>query len=148
MASRPLLTPGRSLLLLANLAYSIGAFLADFNETHVYNDLWPAHAKFHNGQTMSLGVLLSLTSLYFAFRPYFTGSSNNVEAARDVGHAAVVGSLYCLAGLSAIWYPGADWKDPNVEVGGGQVWLFSGLIGIIWMGFGLERRRLGKVKEG
>ncbi|KAK1021021.1 hypothetical protein LTR33_018606, partial [Friedmanniomyces endolithicus] len=53
--SQSLLTPGRALITLANLLYAVGAFAADFNETHVYNPRWPPHARFHNGQTMTLG---------------------------------------------------------------------------------------------
>lgn len=39
-APQPWFTPGRVGILLGNLAYSIGAFAADFNETHVYNPKW------------------------------------------------------------------------------------------------------------
>ena len=100
---QPLFTPGRILIVLGNLLYSIGAFLADFNETHVYNPTWPPHARFHNGQTMTLGVLLAAMSLYLACRPCISSDSMRpAEAMRCVTESAVVGCFYCVAGLAAI----------------------------------------------
>jgi len=140
-----IITPGRSIMLIGNLLYSVGAFLADWNETHVKNPRWPPHARFHNGQTMSLGVLLSSASLYFAFRPAFTKMS--VSAAKESSlFAATIGSFYCSAAMSAILYPGADWKDPEIEFGGGQAYLFTAVVIGMWLGHGLETSRLGKLK--
>lgn len=101
------LTPGRSCIVLGNLAYSIGAFVFDYNETHVKNPRWPPHAKFHNGQTMTLGTLLAIASLYFLFRP----AVSITRQKENVLYAAVIGSFYCAAGLSAIWYPGTAWQE-------------------------------------
>jgi hypothetical protein len=36
----------------------IAAHLADMSQTHIYNPHWPPHAKFHNGQTLSMSLLL------------------------------------------------------------------------------------------
>jgi hypothetical protein len=140
--SSPTITPGRALILLANLSYAIGAFIADWNETHVKNPKWPPHARFHNGQTMSLGTLLCLVSSYVLLRP-----SVDARAARqDVWTASLIASLYCTAGLSAIWYPGAMWMDPEFGEGKPQVPLFTGIVGVVWVGWVLERRRLGGEK--
>ena len=140
------ITPGRAIMVVGNLLYSVGAFLADWNETHVKNPRWPPHARFHNGQTMSLGVLLSTMSLYFAFRPAFTKMS--VPAAKESSLlAATVGSFYCAAAMSAILYPGTDWKDPDIEFGGEQAYLFSGVVIGMWVGHGLETARLGTLKS-
>lgn len=111
------LTPGRALFFLSNLSYTAGSFIADWNKTHIHNPRWPPHAKFHNGQTMSLGVLLALASTYYAFRPAF--SSLTAREARDsVLSAALIGSMYCSAGISAIFYPGTHWFDPEFEMKG------------------------------
>lgn len=59
MAQR--LTASRILLVLENLFYATGAFVADFNETHVYNPSWPPHARFHNG--MRIHALPDVTNL-------------------------------------------------------------------------------------
>jgi hypothetical protein len=37
----------------------IGAFLADYNETHIFNVNWPPHAKFHGGQNATRSALKS-----------------------------------------------------------------------------------------
>jgi len=141
-----LLSPGRTIILLGNVFYAGGAFLADWNETHVLNPRWPPHARFHNGQTMSLGVLLSSASLYFAFRPAFTPMT--VAAAQESAfYASAIGSFYCVAAMSAILYPGTDWKDPEAKFGGGQKWLFSSIVAAMWVGYGLEVARLGKAKS-
>ncbi|TKA59565.1 hypothetical protein B0A55_11981 [Friedmanniomyces simplex] len=141
--SQPTFTLGRTLITIANLLYAVGAFLADFNETHVYNPRWPPHARFHNGQTMTLGIFLSTTSLYFAYkRP----ASVPGAAQQSVFYSALIGSFYCAAGLTAILYPGTDWKDPDITAGGAQPVLFSGVVAAMWVGYALERRRLGKAK--
>ena len=47
---------------------TLGAFAADFNKTHLLNPRWPPHAKFHDGQTILLALLLSVCALFFAGR--------------------------------------------------------------------------------
>ncbi|KAK8159523.1 hypothetical protein IWX90DRAFT_302605 [Phyllosticta citrichinensis] len=64
----PLLPPGRILLTLVALMTSTACFVADWNESHIYNHTWPGHAKFHNGQTMSMGLLLGVAALYYLYR--------------------------------------------------------------------------------
>lgn len=55
----------------------------------------------------------------------------------------MLGSLYWVTSLSAILYPGTEGRDP--EFGGGfpQFWPFLGLMTLPWVGYGLERGRLG-----
>lgn len=45
--------------------YFTGALAFDFNETHVKIP----YARFHNDQTMALGVLLASLQTYVLFRP-------------------------------------------------------------------------------
>lgn len=59
---------GRWLFTLNGVVVGTGGFLADMNARHLYNPRWPPHAKFHDGQTMAMGVLLALASLFFAWR--------------------------------------------------------------------------------
>jgi hypothetical protein len=66
---------------------------------------------------MSLGVLLALASTYYAFRPAFSQLTPR-EAKDSVLSAALIGSMYCAAGISAIFYPGTHWFDPEYEMKG------------------------------
>jgi len=139
----PGLTVGRALITIGNLGYSFGAFAADWSDTHVKNPRWPPHAKFHNGQTMSLGVLLAATSSYFLFR-----RAPNLAAFKDnTFNAALIGTFYCGSGLSAILYPGTAWQDPEFRGAGEQRYIFAAICAMMWIGYGLERRRLGLIKK-
>ena len=136
-------TPGRILITLGNMMYALGAFAADFNTTHVFNPRWPPHAKFHNGQTMTLGILLSVTSLAFLWK---SAHARDVTRAREsLWWAAMIGSFYCAAGCSAILYPGTEWTDPEFVVEGQwtQGSLFGGIVVAMWVGYALESWRLG-----
>lgn len=134
-----LLTPGRALMAASNLAYSIGAYIADWNETHVKNPRWPPHARFHNGQTMTMGALLASTSIYYLARKCPTPA-----AARDsLMTAAIIGSMYTLSSATGGWYPGALWIDPEFGEGKPQLPIFATIFILQWIGFYLELRRLG-----
>lgn len=87
---------------------------------------------------MTLGVLLTAASMYYTFR-----ECPDAESAKDsIFTAAVIGSMYCVAGLSAIWYPGSDWKDPEHGKGREQLYLFSALPVAVWTAYFLEVQRL------
>ena len=127
---------GRILLTFSALAQAFGSFIADFNETHVLNPRWPPHARFHNGQTMSLGLCLGLATLYYTHR------TREAPAAMedDLFTAAVLGSLYWISGLSAILYPGSKGTDPEFGEGFPQGWLFIGYTVANWVGWWVETR--------
>lgn len=96
---------------------------------------------------MSLGVLLALASTYFAFRPAFTRLTPS-EAKHSVLSAAVIGSMYCTAGLSAILYPETHWFDPEFATGGPtQREIFGLQVVIMWVAYYLETSRMGNVKS-
>lgn len=107
------------------------------------NPNWPPHARFHNGQTMSLGVLLASSSLYFLFRPYKTLA----EKKDHLRTAAMIGSFYYTAALTAIWYPGTDWSDPEYANGRPQLYLFSSFLVVNLCGYWLESQRVAKIKH-
>ncbi|TVY42713.1 hypothetical protein LOCC1_G005074 [Lachnellula occidentalis] len=137
---------GRLLLSLSGIAQILGPFIADFNETHVKNPRWPPHARFHNGQTMSLGLSLGLATLYFTLR-HASSTPASVDIAREKDSlmtAAVFGSLYWLTGLSAVLYPGSLAVDPEFGEGFPQFWLFVGLAVASLGGWGLENVRLNR----
>lgn len=133
---------GRVLLSISALAQSIGAYAADFNVTHVFNPNWPPHAKFHNGQTMSMGLFLGILTLYYTHRP------GDVEKRKDsLRSAAMIGSLYWIAGLSAILYPGTLAVDPEFGEGFPQFWAFVGFGAAAWMGCWIETKGIEKEKS-
>ncbi|EMC93551.1 hypothetical protein BAUCODRAFT_245390 [Baudoinia panamericana UAMH 10762] len=133
-------TLGRTLIYAANLSYSLGAFAADYNKTHVYNPRWTPHAKFHNGQTMSLAAMLSSASCTLAYQS--TGVEPDI-ATTLLWWAAVFGSFYCASGLSAILYPGTDWADEEYKRKDGltQRPIFCTVIAVMWVGYLLEVRK-------
>lgn len=86
---------------------------------------------------MSLGVLLAATSIYFAVKPAPTPA----QARDNMFSAALIGSFYCLAALSAALYPGADWQDPDSKIQGGpQKWMFLEVIVGSWVAYFLHVR--------
>ncbi|MCJ1391812.1 hypothetical protein MMC18_004679 [Xylographa bjoerkii] len=130
---------GRALLASSALFGVLGTFLADFNATHVLNPNWPPHARFHNGQTMSMNACLSLATLYYTFRRTPTAA-----AAKDsLFTAAIFGSLYWVTGMSAILYPGSLAMDPEFGEGFPQAPIFVGLGLASWVGWWVETRQMG-----
>jgi hypothetical protein len=98
--------------------YCYGGLLADAvipstARMHQRNPRWPPHAKFHNGQTMLMGILTGTLSLVLLFgvrpltMPWFLT-------------ATAVASLYWLGLVFAPLFPGTAWLDPEFEAGAGH----------------------------
>ena len=73
---------------------------------HIRNPAWPPHAKFHNAQTMVIGLIAGTIALVILF------------GARPLTPpllllAAAVAASYFAAMLVAPLFPGADWCDPE-----------------------------------
>ncbi|NOT73543.1 MAG: acetyltransferase [Cyclobacteriaceae bacterium] len=101
------LSAGRILLTILGLFTAISPYLADWNETHIYNPAWPPHAKFHNAQTMVLGAMLGLVTLYC------TWFRNAVSLRQSLNESVCIVSLYWLSQLPAILFPGTMLTDPT-----------------------------------
>lgn len=130
--------PGSILLTLVGLTTSIGCYLADWNETHIHNPRWPPHARFHNGQTMSMGMVLGLTTLYYLYR-----AAPTTEARRqNLNTAAWIGSLYWITQLSAFFYPGSLATDPEFGEGAPQVYISGAMLSSAVIGLWLEKASL------
>ncbi|KAK1751112.1 hypothetical protein QBC47DRAFT_84340 [Echria macrotheca] len=138
---------GRILLTIDSLLLLLGAPLADYNHTHIFNPRWPPHAKFHCGQTITISVLLGLATLFYTWQPVLAQtkstssslSATQAAVARQSLHAAVfTGSVYWLGGLAAIQYPGALGTDPEFGTGFPQGKGFSVALGLGILGWALE----------
>ena len=98
---------GKLLISLVAIFTAVSPYLADWNETHIYNPLWLPHAKFHNAQTMVFGMLLGLISLYCLWLRRTT------TAKQKLNEGAVLAALYWLAQLPATFFPGVSLTDPG-----------------------------------
>jgi hypothetical protein len=132
--NRRLLPVGKVLISATAVATMIGPYVFDFNETHIFNEQWPPHAKFHNAQTMSSGVALSLATLYHLWRPGASRASLN--------SAAITASIYWISQLSAGLYPGTASVDPPGEDSWPQLKFALPILGSIGLGYLLERLRI------
>ena len=91
--------------------YNFGGFLYDAvlpntARMHLRNTAWPPHAKFHNGQTMLLGMLLGSLALTILFGAHPLGRPTILVA-------AAVAGIYFIAMALAPLFPGTAWVDPE-----------------------------------
>ena len=96
----------RLLFTLLGILLPLGGHLADFNRTHIFNPNWPPHAKFHGAQTLMFTWLLSICSVYFAWR-------KTNDRLISVLAAALFAAVYFIAQMGAILYPGTALFDPD-----------------------------------
>ena len=92
-------------------AYNFGGLLYDAvlprtARMHLYNPAWPPHAKFHNAQTMLLGVFFGTLTLVILF------GSHPLTLPIFLIAAAVAGG-YFLTMVVAPLFPGTAWIDPE-----------------------------------
>lgn len=91
--------------------FNFGGLVADAivpatAKQHLWNPHWPPHAKFHNGQTMLMGIFGGLLSLAILFGirplplPLFL-------------IAASIAASYFVAMVFAPMFPGTAWIDPE-----------------------------------
>ncbi|KAG9653764.1 hypothetical protein KCU95_g366, partial [Aureobasidium melanogenum] len=106
-------TLGKCLVALVNLVTLFGPYLADWNKTHIHNPNWPPHARYHNGQTMSLGLFVGLITLYILFILLPSPSTTPDTKKVHLTWVLVLQNLVYLSSLSGILYPGAGWTDPE-----------------------------------
>jgi hypothetical protein len=139
---------GKLLISLVAIFTAVSPYLADWNETHIYNPLWLPHAKFHNAQTMVLGALLGLLSVYCLWL------RRETSAKQRLNEGAVLASLYWLAQLPAAFFPGAALTDPGgvkmpiiLGVEFNQLTLnITVIFPLLILGYYLERRSLVKAE--
>ena len=132
-------TAGKVLISATAVGQMIGPYLFDFNRTHIYNESWPPHAKFHNAQTMSSGVALSVATLVNLWRP----GSGRV----GLDAAALSASVYWVSQLSAVLYPGTASVDPPGKDNWPQLRFTIPILAAIGTGYALSRRGLKTKKN-
>lgn len=96
---------GKILITIVAIWATVGSYIFDWNHTHIYNPLWPPHAKFHNAQTMLLGTLLGLLSLWMLW-------------CRNTGKtflqlSVIVAGFYWVTQAGAMLFPGTALVDPE-----------------------------------
>jgi hypothetical protein len=96
----------RILFTLSAIGLIVGAHVADLSPSHIFNDRWPPHAKFHTGQTLSMSLLLSLLTIGFAWR---RTSDQREPVFATAGFAAA----YWVTQGTAILYPNTAFYDPE-----------------------------------
>lgn len=98
-------------IVVAVAVFNAGGYVADAvvpfgAKQHLDNPRWPPHAKFHNGQSMLMGIGLGLLSLVVLFAP---GPLTRPRLALAAGTAG----LYFVSMLCAPLLRGTGWVDPE-----------------------------------
>ena len=96
----------RALLGFVALVGGITPWIADYNETHIFNPRWPPHAVFHDGQVLAATSLASAVALYFLNRRRGDRWSNFLAA-------FWLAALYWISLAAAGLFPNAAWLDPE-----------------------------------
>lgn len=96
---------GRALLTLANVITVAASIAADWNESHVFNERWPGHARFHGVTALGMVTALSSASVW----SIWSGASDNSTARF---FAAAVPIAYWAPFFAAPLVPGTRIDDP------------------------------------
>ncbi|KAK5046842.1 hypothetical protein LTR84_007196 [Exophiala bonariae] len=153
-------TPGRLLVTLVILTLTPGAFIADYNHTHLFNPRWPPHARFHNAQTMSMSIALTLPTLWYAWRGPRSSTRQSTGApaaaaaaaaqaddlADSIVTATIFATIYPLTTLTAWFFPTVLAVDPEFGTGFPQFKIMTTGIAVAWAGCALELARVRGVK--
>ncbi|MGE8528901.1 DUF6640 family protein [Chryseobacterium rhizosphaerae] len=136
------ITTGKVLVTLVALVTLFGAYIADWNHTHIFNPRWPPHAKFHNAQTMLFGAVLGLLSLWFL---WVQKGDRWVVFRLSI----IFASLYWITQAMSILFPGTALFDPEFSYPGQwpvQFILDGIMFLLLIMAYILESKHLDKVK--
>jgi hypothetical protein len=134
---------GRWMLSLIAVVTALSPYAADMNKTHMFHPKWPPHAKYHDAQTMLLGSLLGASSLYFLWR-------RRGDQRFQLQVSAFLASLFWMSQAGSIFFPGADFFDPDYvdhvpKVAGirlNQAMIDGFILLLIAIAYALEERRM------
>jgi len=96
---------GRSLLTLANAITVVAPVAADWNDSHIFNERWPAHARFHGVTALAMATTLSAVNIWSVW----SGASDRSTARF---FAAAVPVAYWAPFFLAALVPGTAVDDP------------------------------------
>ena len=104
---------GRWVLTLANLITVTASVAADWNETHVFNERWPSHARFH--EVVGLGMTASLATLALTALWTDPDQRDRLVSGREL--AAGVPLAYWGPSFPALLVRGTGYEDAPHPVG-------------------------------
>jgi hypothetical protein len=96
---------GRSLLTLANAITAAVPLAADWNDSHIFNEHWPTHARFHGVTALAMSTTLSSANIWSLW-------SGDGGQARSRFFAAAVPVAYWAPFFLAPLVPGTAVDDP------------------------------------
>ena len=109
LAARNRRVLGRSLLTLANVITVAAPLAADWNDSHIFNERWPAHARFHAVTALAMSATLSCANIWSIW-------SADSGQARARFFAAAVPVAYWGPFFLAPLVPGTRVDDPPYPV--------------------------------
>jgi hypothetical protein len=104
---------GRSLLTLANLITALAPVAADWNDSHIFNQRWPSHARFHGVVALAMTSGLASLNLWSLWSPATDRRTRRLFAA-----AVPVG--YWAPFLVAPLVPGTGWMTRRTRFPGSR----------------------------
>jgi hypothetical protein len=96
---------GRGLLTLANMITVAAPVAADWNDSHIFNERWPAHARFHGVTALAMATALSSANIWSIW-------SGRDDRATARFFAAAVPVAYWAPFFLAPLVPGTAVDDP------------------------------------
>lgn len=96
---------GRSLLTLANVITVAAPIAADWNDSHIFNKRWPAHARFHSVTALAMASTLSSVNIWWMW-------SGKGDRTTSRFFAAAIPVAYWAPFFVAPLVPGTAVEDP------------------------------------
>ena len=131
---------GKILITIVAIWSAAGSYIFDWNRTHIFNPHWTPHAKFHNAQTMLLGTVLGLLSLWL----FWFQKGDKIALLKL---SVTLASFYWVTQAGAILFPGTALVDPEFAYPGqapAQLIVDVVMLAMLAVGYPLETKRLKK----